>query len=458
MALSLRFRLNLAFNGLLAAAVGVGTVMAVLGARSAVEEELRSTAALARELLRIATETAVTHVDPAEPAAQTIAARLAEYLASSEHTRHLDIEVRGHGPATSAVPATGHAPQLAAPAWFLRWVEPSPEALTRTVSVGPNGLIQVWIRSDPTDEINEAWAEFRNTLLLFAGFAVVANGLVYALVGWSLRPIDAISAGLDAIGQGDYAHRLRSPRLPELGRIAIRVNRLAEALDLARAQNRNLTQRSLAIQEDERSRLAHELHDEMGQSITAIKAIAVSIAQRAEDRMTEVARNARTIAEVASAVHATVRNMMHRLRPVVLDELGLASAVEQLVDEWNARHADTFCALRVTGEFDALTEAQEISLFRIVQEALTNVVKHARAHRVDIDLTRTAADGKTRLRIADDGIGFEPSRQPRGLGLLGMEERVAAAGGTLRIRAAPGGGTTLEIEIPPVHGHGEVRV
>ncbi|UCH46647.1 MAG: two-component sensor histidine kinase, partial [Betaproteobacteria bacterium] len=159
--------------------------------------------------------------------------------------------------------------------------------------------------------------------------------------------------------------------------------RLAAQRELADAltENRRLSQRYLQVQEEERRNLAHELHDELGQSLNAIKVDAVNIRDSVTD-LPEVTRSAEAIIDVSSKVYEVVRTLLRQLRPVALDELGLASAVQYLVDEWQRRHKEVRCSLSAEGELDSLSEDVNITAFRFVQECLTNVARHADAKHV----------------------------------------------------------------------------
>jgi two-component system sensor histidine kinase UhpB len=133
---------------------------------------------------------------------------------------------------------------------------------------------------------------------------------------------------------------------------------------------------------------------------------------------------------------------------VLLDEFGLTRALEDLVDGWNERHAEAFCRLGVRGTFDDLRDDSGISLYRVVQECLTNVGKHSGATEVGVELERTSSGG-TRLVVTDNGKGFDAAVTRPGLGLLGMRERSEALGGTFKVEAAKGKGVRLAIELPP---------
>jgi two-component system sensor histidine kinase UhpB len=228
--------------------------------------------------------------------------------------------------------------------------------------------------------------------------------------------------------------------------------RLAAQRELAVAltENRRLSQRYLQIQEEERRFLARELHDELGQSLNAIKVDAVNI-RAAVSGLPEVSRSAQAIIDVSSKVYEVVRGLLRHLRPVALDELGLASAVEHSVDEWRRRHKGMDCVLSIDGEFEGLDEDVNITAYRFVQECLTNVARHAQAQCVEVSLRhRNEGTDSSRLEmfVDDNGRGVDPALPPTGLGLIGLRERVEALGGVFEIAGTPGSGTRVSAAIP----------
>jgi two-component system sensor histidine kinase UhpB len=274
---------------------------------------------------------------------------------------------------------------------------------------------------------------------------IVFNLLVYLVLGYWLRPVPQIITGLEGVVKGDYSHRIPQAGLPELNSIIEMVNKLTGVLGSTRVENERLAIQSLTIQEQERRRLAQELHDSLGQSVSAIKAMAVSISMRTRDSDPMLATNARNIEKISDEAYKSVRDMMAWLRPAVLDELGLELALQQMVDDWNVHHEDTFCRLNIDGDFASLDEHQRINLFRIVQECLTNIAKHAKAEKVDVVLS-----GKEiiTLQIRDDGLGFDAEKISKGMGLGGMRNRVTSLQGTFELTTKPGKGTIMQIEIP----------
>lgn len=218
--------------------------------------------------------------------------------------------------------------------------------------------------------------------------------------------------------------------------------RLSEARALLR-HNRELAQQLITVQEGERLALARELHDELAQHCAAIRIEATCI-QRSRS-LDEAGVAARRVASSAELLQVGVRRLLHRLRPVELDELGLVAALDALCTDWSSR-TGTACAFHHEGELRGLGEAVDTAVFRVAQEALTNVIRHAGARHVHVELASTPA-GLT-LYIDDDGRGFTQTKKSRGFGLLGAAERAAALGGVFWTSSTPGQGTQVRLHLP----------
>ena len=218
--------------------------------------------------------------------------------------------------------------------------------------------------------------------------------------------------------------------------------RAAIAVDLSERVSRDTVRRVVQAQELERKRLARELHDETGQALTSI----LLGLKPLEDAASEEAREA--VAAVRGLVVSTlqdVRRLALELRPSALDDLGLVPAIDRLARSFEESGIQVDVEAHIGDQ--RLPEPVETTLYRIVQEALTNVAKHAEAERLSITLIRK--DGAVVAIVEDDGRGFDPeASEAEGLGLLGMRERLALVGGRLRIEAAPGSGTTIAAEVP----------
>jgi signal transduction histidine kinase len=220
--------------------------------------------------------------------------------------------------------------------------------------------------------------------------------------------------------------------------------RAAVAVDLSERVERDALRRVVEAQELERKRLARELHDETGQALTSILLGLRPLEQSAtaEDGASAVA----SLRELVVATLQDVRRLAVELRPSALDDFGLGTAVERLADTFGEQTGLQVDLENQLGD-ERLTSEVETVLYRIVQEALANVVKHAGASRVSILLVRQ--NGSVAAVVEDDGVGFDPAATGEDvLGLVGMRERVGLVGGRLRIESAEGAGTTIAAEVP----------
>jgi two-component system, NarL family, sensor histidine kinase UhpB len=288
-----------------------------------------------------------------------------------------------------------------------------------------------------------------SSILLAAHFQLTET--LYALTRhWEYIQLDELPIGLLVLAIGliwlswrrnrQAARQLRARRLAEA--------RLAGVL----SENRKLAQEYLRVQELERKHMARELHDELGQYLNAIKldAVAISVSGGADSQFSVT--TSLSIIRSIDHVHGAVSDMIRRLRPVGLDELGLAAAIENCVDHWRQRLPGTKFSLTMRGDLLSLHESLTLTVYRLVQEGLTNIYKHAAARQVDILLERRTSDrtgaDQLILTVTDDGRGMDPLAHTTGFGLSGMRERVEMAGGTFLLESAPGRGMSFGATLP----------
>ena len=271
---------------------------------------------------------------------------------------------------------------------------------------------------------------------------------------WERFQLDELPAVLVVLAAGMAWFAAR--RYGEAGR-ELRRRQLAEArLEAALTDNRRLSQQYVRLQEAERKALARELHDELGQYLNVIKLDAVAMRDGRLTGATTLHERAEAIVANCNHIHTALTSLIRQLRPVGLDELGLGAALEHCIDTWRPRLPDVQLSLELVGEFADLTEAVTLTVYRVVQEALNNIAKHASAGRVTMRLQRTPADGRAPERVTvtvvDDGVGVDTTVPTQGLGLIGMRERVAALSGRLEVKSAPGGGFELLARLPVIEG------
>jgi two-component system sensor histidine kinase UhpB len=285
---------------------------------------------------------------------------------------------------------------------------------------------------------------------------------VFALVGITLcllvnvvalkaafLPLESLERAIEEVRRGNYAARACHVAIgdPQVDQLIDTMNSMLDGLEQHREQVRWLSRQVLTAQEEERQRIARELHDETAQSLTSLL-----IGLRVIEKATTPQEIATRIAELRSQTGRTleeVRKMAVDLRPSTLDDLGLAAALQWYTDDF-AKRTRTPVSFAADGLDRRLPDDVEVVVYRIVQEALTNVAKHADATGVDVAVSRGPSD--IVAVVMDDGRGFDidavMSSRERGLGLFGMQERVALVGGTLRMASQPGRGTRISLSIP----------
>jgi len=311
--------------------------------------------------------------------------------------------------------------------------------------------------------MQEAISKSRTRGITIAIIEIILTVLVTVLIGLGLtRRLGLLSHAAAQVEAGDYSVVVPAEIDDEVGKTAMAFNRMVAVVSTRTqqleneelrsrqllAENRQLIHSSLMVQEEERKNLSRELHDEMGQCLTAIQADAELIRDLSSGGDKKIETSADAILDVSSRVYGVVHSMMHRLRPGILDNLGLVEALKDEIAAWDTRSTHTEYVFNYSGELHALGERINITLYRVVQECLTNISKHASANMVKITLVND--NKKILLTVADDGVGFEKNFSSNRLGLIGIRERVKSLSGQLEIESAPGKGVVITIKIPVV--------
>lgn len=415
----------------------LGGAMAIWQARQAVAKEVDASIHLALQLITLGLAETPTFQQMGD---------LSRFRALSQ-TRHLSIELRN--PDGRLIHFAGDNepsnPEQMPPAWFIQWVKGDYPKVEHQLKSEDGRISTLIIKAQPLDEITEVWEEsvaFFASISLLTVLTFLAVNLVF---NRSLKSIAEIVDALRVIETGRYQHKLPTYAIEEFDNIASAINHMTVELEKTRLENRALTQHSLAIQEEERQRLSQELHDEFGQSLTAIKVMAVTAAHRNAD----TGKITSSITEICDHLMAVVRSMMQQLHPLVLTELGLKATLEDMVNHWSERNPDLELSIDCGDEVDYLDKAVTIQVFRVIQECLTNVVRHARARHVTISLAMAEqAQSLLTLEVRDDGVGCDLSAGNRGFGLRGIKERIKSLDGELTVQSRPGAGMTISAWIP----------
>jgi signal transduction histidine kinase len=301
--------------------------------------------------------------------------------------------------------------------------------------------------------IAEGWRQTSGLIAILAATWIALCLLTYAMLAYALRPSRMIRAGLQRLAAGDLSARLPPFDLAEMSPVSTVFNSLAGGLDQALAERRSFKQRLIAVQDDERRHLARELHDEFGQCLAAINAMAFSASQTAQYGAPQLLPEIDHITHTVGHMMDILRGTLLRLRAPEIEELGLVASLEGLVASWNGRDRETHYAVEWDGRFDAVSTVLAANIYRIAQEAITNAAKHAHASNVLLHLSvRQAIDTKDAeqidIRIDDNGQAGEQPDVSAGLGLLGIRERVEALGGQFAIEVLKPSGLGLRVRIP----------
>lgn len=281
---------------------------------------------------------------------------------------------------------------------------------------------------------------------------VISLGVNYAILRLAFVPLFVLQSTFDRVRQGDFSARVPEVQGdPDIARVNETANLMLDRLEEHR---QTVSAQILQAMEDERKRIARELHDETSQSITSLL-INLELVRQHLPEQSELQERIRITKEIAQRTLDETRRLMLDLRPSVLDDLGLVPALRWFVSQ-RVQPLGLPVDFQVAGLDRRLSEQLETALFRIMQEAITNAVKHAKAQQLKVQLKRSS--GRIIGIVQDDGIGFTAdkpagrSSEERGYGLFGMQERAALVGGSVKLESAPGKGTTVRVSVPEKQG------
>jgi two-component system, NarL family, sensor histidine kinase UhpB len=453
---SVRAQLLIVFVAINAIAAVVAGGVTIFKAGAATRIEIAASMRLAELMVGEAVQLIHQGI-PAEQLLKTLPVQL-------RSVRHVRVGVRdAAGVAISDRSPPRDEDRRPAPRWFAALIGPPIETHDVPVAMNGRAIGTVEIVSEPRDEIAEVWENTEALAAIAGATSLVMIAILYFVLGRVLDPLTALGKGLEGLEHRDYKMRLARPKVLEFAAITDRFNALAGALDAARAENLALSRRLVTAQDDERRRTALELHDEVGPSLFGLKANAASITKAASALPASVAKaiadRTADLTAIVEHLQSLNRSILNRLRPMALGHVPLPELLSELVRERAGSHPDIAFVRDVDGLARSYGDTVDLTLYRCVQESLTNAIRHAEAKTVVVQAREGAAaadaqgDGAARLELTvrDDGRGIAASNKP-GFGLSGMQERVQAIGGEFAIETGRDG-TCIRIVIPvPARG------
>jgi two-component system, NarL family, sensor histidine kinase UhpB len=443
----LRTRLNLVVTGLSAAFLVVLIAAEIQSMRGSVREEIEAANRVAAQFLGRLT---AIYSNVGGPDA------VVQFLQQLGRVRANEVYLQSPtGEVLYRSPVATYKAGREAPAWFAHLLAPQ---AARQIFVLRGGLSLI-VEAQPSRALLDAWDEIAWLCAIAVIMLVAVNVLALWSVARALKPFPIIADGLERIQQGDLGFRLPPLKGPEAHAIGTAFNRMAQAVEdkvmverQAHEAEARLEERrelaSLADQrvEEERRLIAHELHDEFGQSVTAIRSLALAIASRTDERDPETGDVAHLISEEAARLYDAMHGLIPRLTPLSLDTLGLAGTLESLVRDWQRRHPGIALILRQELKHD-LGPSITLTVYRVVQEGLINALRHAQPSQVEIVVECDAR--RIIVSVTDDGCGLsEEWARPGHFGLRGLKDRVQQLDGVFSIGSADGRGVRLTADIP----------
>jgi two-component system sensor histidine kinase UhpB len=444
--LKLRTHLNLIVAGLSTVLVATLVWLQVDSARRSVREEIAAANVVASQLLgRIAWTYARTGPEP-----------LKFFLEQLGRVRANEITLRAAGgDVLYRSPPPTYKAGREAPDWFAAVLLPPVAEQVFKLEDGSSLVLE----ANPSRAILDGWDDLVRLVAVGAAALVLIHAFAFWSIGRALRPFPQIADGMRRIERGELGFRLPAFRGDEAGTIGAAFNHMAQAVQdkviaerAARDAEARLEERremSRVVEqrlEEERRLIAHELHDEFGQSVTAIRSLAIAIAGQVADARTQEA--AQLISTEAARLYDAMHGLIPRLAPLTLDSLGLAATLDSLIHDWQRRYPGVRLSLDHALPED-LGPSVALAAYRVVQEGLINALRHAQPEHVEVAVV---ADGaRLRVTVQDDGAGLPVDwSRPGHFGLRGLRERVLNLGGAFAVDNRAPRGARLAAEIPLV--------
>ncbi|MBA2125330.1 hypothetical protein DLM45_03710 [Hyphomicrobium methylovorum] len=447
--MSIQLRLNLAIALLMALGLFFMIGFILIDAKPRTEAENESTIFLTETLIKSSLQALKESADPQEA--------LNRLVGELRNLRHASVRL-----ASSPIDAGKGAEEVEEGSW-IPWEKSEPlTALSIPVEVGGKVIDTIEILPRPGDELEELWEAIARIFQLGVIILAVTLLLTWVIINRSLKPVHALRNAMGRLEAGDFDFRVKEEGPPELKSICGSLNGLAAALQTAQKENRSLTAHMILIQDQERRDIARELHDELGPYLFSMRTDGALLGRELEKPEPDLTKSQRLTSQIIGHVdqlRQTNRRVLERLTPPGLSELGLSGAIQAMVAMWRRGKSDVEIDLNLEGTLDLLDESTRLTVYRIIQEGLTNAFRHSGAEHISVGvflrekppLGTGGSDqnnvGVVEVSVRDNGHGRpEPSQD--GFGLRAMRERVSALSGSFSFASVEGKGTDLSVTLP----------
>ena len=381
--------------------------------------------------------------EPAKRSARAVAGALNSALATSANPEQtLDAFVRvlgtseavhfrraGTGPAPFAQPGV-RIPLGRVPHWFVDLMAMPDIDAAFPVTIKDKQVGEIVFSPDISAEIYEKWIGFLALVFSAIVLMLLTGGLAHVTAGSTIKSLQKLGEGLTRMRTGHYEWPIQPSGPPEIRKGAEEANELARTLGRLSQDNRSLLRKIVSLQDDERQDIARELHDELGPLLFGIRANTVALTESLPPDSAALEASAQGILQSVEALQYANRRILDRLRPLYIQELGLERSIQTLVQNARAQAPEIKLSARIDPGLNEIDGLLSQTVYRVIQEAVTNVLRHANARSIEV--TATLQERELTVEVSDDGIGFAAD-QVFGRGLTGMQERVRALSGTLEL-------------------------
>jgi two-component system sensor histidine kinase UhpB len=441
--MSLRFRLICLIAIILIASLAVEGTIVYSNASRSVRTEMNSALRVGQQIVKSALAQLPDSTDRRRD--------LEALVAAFKGNRHLRVSLTGGG-AVNVEPSFEGSHFGIVPSWFVRFLGIIPVAARVPVTIAGQDYGSIVLQTDPMNEILEVWNDLGDGLIVLTVFFGLNILFIYFFIGRALLPLNQLAGALKQIGHGDYKLRIGGSSVPELARLQSSFNRMASELAESDEEKRRLNEQLLTLQEEERRDIARDLHDEISPFLFAVNADLASISRLANTgRNAEIAEEIQSTLNAVSHMQRQIKATLGRLRPGVLADFGLVAALTSVVEFWRRRHPETCFIVSLPPDETSFGALIDITIFHIVQESLSNALRHGNPAEISVSVSAVQGDGlrldHVCVEIANDGHGMDKT-VGFGFGLIGMQERVQALGGSVHLIREPGPGLSVAATIP----------
>jgi two-component system, NarL family, sensor histidine kinase UhpB len=445
---SLRSGLLLSIVATLFLSLAAGAAFAYWHAIDKIETEMRAAIAVGGRIAHNAVDDAEEAVDPPR--------RLSLLIADFDGDRHLRALLTVNGKVLRASRLA--EPENPAPAWFHHLLADAPKVLNVELPPVFSGYGSVALLTDANNEVAEVWSDIGLTLTVLTTFCALLLAFVYVAVSRAIHSLRDLTGAFARVGDRDYRGRVSECGPYEFVRLYQGFNRMVEDLARAETQNKRLQEQLATVQDEERADLARDLHDEVGPMLFAADVDAATIERLAGEReYGGIVERVGIIRAAISQMQRHVRDILRRLRPAVLLDVGLAHAIDNLVSFWTTHRPGL--VFHVKAPEEGFGETVDGTIYRLVQESVANAVRHGSPTCIDVTVEAApqSAGRAIFIRVTDDGGGLKANVRPggpggshgHGYGIIGMGERVVSLGGSLEVKNRPdGSGVVVEARLP----------